>query len=1712
MVRLAADATYLFEVAAVNTFYGAGPSASVQATLPALPEAPASLTASSVGPSIALAWPDPEDPSITGWQYRHRFPGNADFGPWADMPGAGAGTTSHLLRGLRPATVYVFQVRAVNAGGAGGPSPEARATPFFPPVPFNVEVEVLDAAPGVTPKVRVRWRVNSTPPDTTWQMRHNGEYPGLLDWIDVAAPAVDSAGRLSATPRTFENHGGVEGHWWQVRAISAGVPGAVSPVAFVPYLNQSVSASSGLAPGAVRLTSSQITNAAKGDIQYRYRLGDGAWGAWTDGGALDAMSRKVDIDIEGLRTDAGPYSFQVRKVRAGNADHYAFPAGGQLSPLLGYSKHSQIIKATPLGVPPAPTGFRLSATRIPTGFRLAPFWDDLTPDVASRFKWELRHKVGSGSFSNWIGDADLTSTVTRDVEVAGDARVVFELRYLNDVSVRPAFDTDAERGKRTVKATFDPPPAAPTGLTAAPGNGEIRLVWDDPGDSGILRWQVRWKRTAAGSFGAWSDVPGSDAGTTEHSVGGLVNGVGYDLQLRAVNANAEFSEGPASGTVSATPLAVPETPVGFAATAGDGTVALRWSSAGDASITAWQTRVRVAGGVFGSWVDVLGATAGTTQWRMAGLTNGTTFEFQLRAVNPTGAGLPSATVTATPRAPLAAPAGLRATPASGEVTLNWNFSGNVSRFETRWRSSGSWSRWITVPRSARKHTVTGLANGIAYRLELRAVNQNGPGPAAGVSATPVANIPARTTGLTALSGDGEIILSWRSPRDPAITRWEFRHQVWTPDHYTHQFIQGPWTPWTAMPGASAATRSWRVTGLTNGTIYSIEVRAVGAGGAGLPSDGVLETPHPLPEAPNLSASNRDIGAGAIELKISEPRHTDRIAYWQIRLRRDDAEHFGPWLRVPPPASGQGSSYHVLRGLPGGVEHVVEARGVMKDSGNLGPAKQVRASALHPLDPPGNPAARADGDAVVLSWDGPPDDPGGALNWGARWKADGGPWGAWREIDGGTDVVRESGRLTWRIEGLALDRTWTFELRADRSGGNKLRPDHHNVVRNHPGDFAVSTELAPVATRSGPGLLAVAEGSEVVLTWPDPGDAGFRWELRSGGKGSWGAWRSVGVSSGTDGAGAAVLTHRVRGLSSWETHEFQIRSVSGRSASAPSPTAAVVPVAVPAAPTGLSAAVAGADVVLRWNNPGDPSIRSWQVRSRTAAATWPGWTNAATTTPSDAPDMLAHTVEGLEAGRTWYFQARAVSVSAGAVSKVVSVNLPTQPRPGDMRPAQPTGEVAALTAGEDGSAELLLSWDPLTDPTIGSWEYEAGAAVSNAPPRVANEQFATGSYTTSASLAWSFSGAVEQLRIRAVNSEGAGPWSEGVLVAALPPPSLSVVALDSAAFLSWRFPQPESGGSFDVEGWEVRVATATEAGTWRNIPGGSGIRSHRVVGLANATPYTVELRALKGDAAGVAAPVTVTPTGVRPAAPAMVEAVAGDDAVALRWDDPGDDSITAWQFRQRVGNRWGVWRTIADSDADTTEHRVEGLDNGVEYGFRVRALNAFGNGAESVEVTATPEGAPDAPRPGQGARRRQAGDPDLARPAGRPDHRMAGPPAGGWRRLGTMDGDHGRRRLDRSLRGGRPGERHQIRFRTPRPQRGPWRGRRFRAGHGDAACGRRSRRPVGVDGERRRRTGDPDVERSAKRLDHRLAVPPADRQRRLGRVDGHPGERRLDHPP
>ena len=68
---------------------------------------------------VNLAWGNPGDRSITGYEMKWTAPNTGKSAAWAPIAGSGPDTTSAVVTGLDPDQQHVFRVRAVNASGPG---------------------------------------------------------------------------------------------------------------------------------------------------------------------------------------------------------------------------------------------------------------------------------------------------------------------------------------------------------------------------------------------------------------------------------------------------------------------------------------------------------------------------------------------------------------------------------------------------------------------------------------------------------------------------------------------------------------------------------------------------------------------------------------------------------------------------------------------------------------------------------------------------------------------------------------------------------------------------------------------------------------------------------------------------------------------------------------------------------------------------------------------------------------------------------------------------------------------------------------------------------------------------------------------------------------------------------------------------------------------------------------------------------------------------------------------------------------------------------------------------------------------------------------------------------------------------------------------------------------------------------------------------------
>ena len=420
----------------------------------------------------------------------------------------------------------------------------------------------------------------------------------------------------------------------------------------------------------------------------------------------------------------------------------------------------------------------------------------------------------------------------------------------------------------------DTPPSAPRNLAAEARDGEARLRWQAPlTDNGqaVTGYEYRHK-AGTGSFGAWTDILGSNGNTTEYTVTGLANGTLYTFEVQAENTAGQ--SGP-SNQARATPVAGDTTaPVLRSASTTALALGLTYDENLDASSEPAPSAFTVT--VDGASRAVTGVALDETKVLLTLATavragDTVTVSYTVPANNPLrdeasnrAAAFSDHPVTnEVPATAPAAPTGLTATPGDGSVTLRWTAPAHdggseVTSHQYRQKTTGDFGSWQDIELSApgeanaTSYPVTSLANDTAYTFEVQARNAEGEsGPSNQASATPAA-VPSAPRSLTATAGNGEVRLQWLAPASnggSAILRYQYRQR------YGSQ-AYGNWTDIADSAPGEANANSYTVTGLLGNAQYRFKVRAVNTGGPGAESNEVVETPVPVTRPEQLRAPQK----------------------------------------------------------------------------------------------------------------------------------------------------------------------------------------------------------------------------------------------------------------------------------------------------------------------------------------------------------------------------------------------------------------------------------------------------------------------------------------------------------------------------------------------------------------------------------------------------------------------------------------------------------------------------------------------------------------------------------------------------------------------------------------------------------------------------------------------------------------------------------------
>ena len=445
--------------------------------------------------------------------------------------------------------------------------------------------------------------------------------------------------------------------------------------------------------------------------------------------------------------------------------------------------------------------------------------------------------------------------------------------------------------------------------------------------------------------------------------------------------------------------APPGAPTVESATPGPGSIAVAWAAptdAGGTAVTGYDLRhipTDAADKDDGSWTLVTDVwDAGTLRHRIGGLANGTEYVIEVRAVNIDGPGPWSATLTGTPQATARAPLIGAAIVGDGWLAVRWaaptdTGSSAVTGYDLRYIPTDAFRKadadWTLVEDAAgagdTEATVTGLANGVEYDLEVRAVYGGEGGPWSATFWGTPATTPGPPAVTGAAAGDGSLTVEWAAPTSDGgapVASYDLRYiRSDAPDRSDADWTATA-TAWTSGPLVSV------LTGLTNGADHDISVRAANAAGPGPWSASLTATPGTLPGPPTslwLRSEDQSLTAS-----WDGPRDSGGldVASYDVRYIRSTsaAKDDGDWTVIEGVVTSGYAGFddpeYTIAGLVDGGEYQVQVRAA--NAAGDGPWSGTRIeTAWNPDIRPTLTELAPEGRTFTVRWEAPPDQIGDA---------------------------------------------------------------------------------------------------------------------------------------------------------------------------------------------------------------------------------------------------------------------------------------------------------------------------------------------------------------------------------------------------------------------------------------------------------------------------------------------------------------------------------------------------------------------------------------------------------------------------------------------------------------------------------------------------------------------------------------------------------------
>ena len=190
--------------------------------------------------------------------------------------------------------------------------------------------------------------------------------------------------------------------------------------------------------------------------------------------------------------------------------------------------------------------------------------------------------------------------------------------------------------------------------------------------------------------------------------------------------------------------------------------------------------------------------------------------------------------------PPAPPARVRVTAGNGQMLVEWSAAAGATVYLVQWKAQSAPCCWSRRQTDQTSYTISGLTNGTMYAVRVRAANDGGESDwSPAVTGTPTAP-PRAPTQVQATAGDRHLRVDWSAV--PDATRYELQWRTES-EGYRSSRQRTIDTPYAVIGN------------LTNGTPYTVRVRARNVGGESDWSPEVTGTPQsdagpePVPALP-----------------------------------------------------------------------------------------------------------------------------------------------------------------------------------------------------------------------------------------------------------------------------------------------------------------------------------------------------------------------------------------------------------------------------------------------------------------------------------------------------------------------------------------------------------------------------------------------------------------------------------------------------------------------------------------------------------------------------------------------------------------------------------------------------------------------------------------------------------------------------------------------